>query len=621
MQKLLFGSLILAGSATSLSIQAATFDDAANLPETVVTATRSETSRNELATASTVFTREDIEKLQVRTLPDLLKTAPGIDVTESGGYGKQTSIYMRGTNSDHLLVLIDGIKAGSVTAGITAFQFMPIEQIERVEIIRGPQSSLYGSEAIGGVIQIFTRKGAQTDKPSVSFDAGAGSYDTFKTSGAVSGKWQNSWYSLGASHLNSQGINARDGFEPDRDGYYNTGLNARAGHRFDNNAEIEAFFMRSEGRTDSDGTVGKNLFVNQMVGTAASFDILDNWRSTLRFGQTQDEGDNFLSSGAFYSRFNTTRWNATWLNQVTLTQNHQMTMGTDYRVDEVQSTTSYSESSRYDVGVFGELHSRIFENHFLNASLRWDENQAFGDRVTGNFGWRFNWQHGLSAFASFGNAFKAPTFNDLYWPHDESTYFGTTYVTEGNPTLKPEESTTFEAGIAGQHDWASWELRAYHTNVDNLIDWGRTDINANTIMYKPANVDKAQIDGIEAELSTQVFGWKNTLSMNILNPRDRATNLRLARRSEQTLSYDLSRSFDAFDVGAHVLAQGSRFDDRANKIGVDGFVTFDLRTAYHIDKNWMLSAKLNNLLDKDYQTVDTYNSAGRNFFFSIHYNN
>lgn len=602
MQKILFGSLLLTGAGTTLALPAKANSENINLPETVVTATRAETARNELATATTVFTREDIAKRQVRTLPELLKTAPGIDLVEQGGYGKNTSLYMRGTNSDHILVLIDGIKAGSVTSGSAAFQFIPIDQIERVEIIRGPQSSLYGSEAIGGVIQIFTRKGAQTDKPSVTLETGAGSFDTFTSSGTVSGKWQNSWYTLGASHMNSQGIDARQPTttlnEPDRDGYHNTGINARIGRRFDNNAEIEAFFMRAFGKTEFDGTPNKTDFVNQVVGTTAGFDLLDNWRSTLRFGQTQDDGDNFRPNGGFFSRFNTTRWNATWLNNITINPNHQVTLGTDYRLDEVQSSTRYNESSRYDVGVFGEVHSRVFDDHFLNASLRWDDNEAFGDSVTGNFGWRYNWNYGLSAFASFGNAFKAPTFNQLYFPN------------YGNPNLKAEESTSFEAGLAGNHDLASWELRAYHTNIDNLI-----------AIFPVENVDQAQIDGMEGELSTQLFGWNNSLNMALLSPRDRVTNLNLARRASQTLSYDLSRSFDAVDVGAHVLAQGSRFDDRANRTEVGGFVTVDLRAAYHIDKHWMLSAKLNNLLDKQYQTVDTYNNFGRNFFFTLHYNN
>lgn len=615
MQKSLYSSLLLASVSASLTAHAANNDEINNLPETLVTATRSDTLKNELASASTVYTREDIERLQVRTLPDLLKGSTGVDVVQQGGYGQPSSVFMRGTNSSHVLVLIDGIKAGSVTAGISAFELMPIEQIERVEIIRGPQSSLYGSEAIGGVIQIFTRKGAQTEKPSVSVEAGGGSYDTHREAGNISGRWQNSWYNLGVSNIESNGFKplvvANDGVE-NKGGYNNTAVNARVGHRFDNNAEVEAFFMRAEGTNHfagfSDQDSSRKQFVNQVVGTSLTKDLLDNWRSTLRFGQTRDEGSNFMASGQFKNSLNTTRWNASWLNQLTLSANHSATLGTDYRVDEIDGSTQYNKNSRYDVGVFGELHSKLFDNHFINASLRWDENQAFGDYVTGNIGWRFNWLHGLSAFASFGNAFKAPTFNDLYYPLPRS-WGG------GNPNLKPEESTTVETGLAGNHDWGRWELRAYHTDIDHLIAFGSTGME---------NIDKAQIDGIEAEIGAEFLGWNHKLTGNLLSPRDRINNTRLLRRSDKTLSYDLSKTLGAFDFGATVLAQSDRPDRDYftwEPTKVAGFVTLDFRSAYHIDKNWMISGKLNNILDKHYQTVSNYNMADRNFFLSIHYNN
>ena len=205
MKKIIFGPLLLTGFNTPLHAQ----ETPQNLPDLVVTATRTETAKNQLAAASTVYTRKDIERLQAKTIPELLSGTPGIDMAQSGGYGKDTNVYMRGTNSDHVLVLIDGIKVGSVTSGTTPFQFIPIDQVERVEIIRGPQSSLYGSEAIGGVIQIFTRKGGREEKPSVTLDAGGGSYDTYRASGTVSGKWKNSWYTLGSSQFGSQGFNTR----------------------------------------------------------------------------------------------------------------------------------------------------------------------------------------------------------------------------------------------------------------------------------------------------------------------------------------------------------------------------------------------------------------------------
>ncbi len=615
MKKLLFSTVLLTGAnASLLHAQTNPTQSTLDLPEMVVTATRSETPRNQLSAASTVYTRNDIERLQVKTLPELLRGSTGLDMTQSGGLGTTTSVFMRGTNADHVLVLVDGIKVGSATLGSTPFEFVPIDQVERVEIIRGPQSSLYGSEAIGGVIQIFTRKGGDSGTPKFSLDAGGGAYDTYRTAGNVNGRWQNNWYSLGASSIGTEGINARQaipgpfGFsQPDRDGYQNTAMNARAGHRFDNNAEVEATFIRAEGTNEFDSNFGgdHSKFVTQTVGVSGKTAITDNWHSTLRLGQSLDQNDTFLPNNSFDSRFNSTRWNASWLNEVALTDGHRLILGSDYRLDEVESTVAYTVKSRYDVGVFGEYRGQFFDNHFINASVRGDKNEQFGDYVTGNVGWRSNWGYGISTFANFGNAFKAPSFNDLYFPN------------YGNPNLKPEESTSVEVGLAGNHDWVQWELRAYHTDIDNLI----TPVPDKNFNYSAQNVGKSQIDGLEAEIGTQWQGWNAKLNMTMLNPEIRETNKRLPRRAAKTLSFDLSRSLGQFDVGAYVLAQDHRFDNPDNSIRVAGFVTVDLRAAYHINKNWALSAKLNNLLDKNYQTVNTYNQLGMNYFFSIHYNN
>ncbi|MDD5632031.1 MAG: TonB-dependent receptor, partial [Methylococcales bacterium] len=297
---------------------------------------------------------------------------------------------------------------------------------------------------------------------------------------------------------------------------------------------------------------------------------------------------------------------ATWLNQIKLSDEHQLILGSDYRLDEVNSSEIFNKNSRYDVGVFTELNSQIWDDHFVNASVRYDNNQAVGNYVTGNVGWRYNWNYGISLLANFGNAFKAPSLNDLYFPN------------YGNPNLKPEESTSYETGVIGNHGWGQWEIRAYQTNIDNLIT---PTMDPVTFNFSAENIGKAQIQGIETEIGTQWLGWNGKLTMNLLDPENVETHGRLPRRAQKMLSFDLSKTFGSFDVGTYVLAQGDRFDNTQNTIMVAGFVTVDLRSAYHLNKNWMLSAKLNNLLDKNYQTVDTYNMAGRNFFVSVHYNN
>lgn len=620
MQKILFPTLLL----VSFSPLHAQEQLPENLPEMVVTATRSGSeAKNELATAATIYNREDIERLQVRTLPELLRGTAGVDVTQSGGYGKTSSVFIRGTNSNHILVLIDGIRVGSVTLGTTAFENIPMEQVERVEIIRGSQSSLYGSEAIGGVIQIFTRKGSDSETPKITLDAGGGSYYTHNSAGTIRGKYKNAWYSVGASHLGSEGFSAQTTpADQDKDGYQNTAVNARAGYRFDNNAEIEASFLRTDGINKYDGNPNKNDFSNQTISLVGNIDLTKSWHSTLHLGQYTDESTNFATNGKYFSFFDSTRWNASWLNQFNVADNHQLILGTDYRVDELGANSDiekiygtknqYQESSRYDVGIFSELHSRLFDNNFVNASIRWDKNQSFGDYVTGGVGWRYNWKYGLGVLANFANAFKAPTFNELYYP------------VVGDPNLQPEQSKSYEIGLVGDHDWGQWELRAYHTDIDNLINW----VPGADYVWRPVNVNKAQIAGIEAEIGTEIYGFRPKLTMNLLNPEDKLTGERLIGRAGKTLAFDLSKSFADIDVGAAVIAQGNRFNTvylppnyEATPFEVNGFVTVDLRSAYHFNKNWMLSAKLNNLLDKQYQTVNTYNAPDRNFFISIHYNN
>ena len=614
MQKFLISSMLLAGFYTPVQAQDTQALDSTTLPEMVVTATRSSAPRSQLSAATTVYTRADIERKQVKTFPDLLRGTLGLDMTQNGGDGKTTSVFMRGTNSDHILVLVDGIKVGSTTLGTTPFEFVPIDQIERVEIIRGPQSSLYGSEALGGVIQIFTRKGGESQTPHYNLSAGGGSYDTYRAAGNVNGKWHNGWYSLGASSIGTEGINSRQpiqgpfGFsQPDRDGYQNTALNARAGYRFDNKGEFEASLIRAEGTNQFDANFGgdHSEFMTQTIALAGNMNLAENWHTTLRLGQSRDDSDIFFPDNTLDSRYNATRWNISWLNEIAVSDEHRLILGSDYRLDEVDSTIRYTESTRYDVGIFGEYRGQFFDNQFVNVSVRWDENQQFGDYATGSVGWRANWDYGLSTFANFGNAFKAPSFNDLYYPN------------YGNPNLQPEESTSVEVGLAGNHGWGQWEVRAYHTNIDNLI----TPVADKNFNFSAQNVGKSQIDGIEAEIGGQFYGWNGKLNLNLLNPEVRETDRRLPRRADKLLSFDVYRAFGPVDVGAYVQAQGYRYDDPQNATKVAGFATVDLRAAYHIDKNWLLSAKLNNLLDKDYQTVNTYNTLGRNFFFTIQYNN
>ncbi len=585
----------------------------------IVTATRTAETANASLASVTVISRKDIERQQARSMQDLLRGVPGLGVVNNGGPGKNTSIFMRGTNADHVLVMIDGIKVGSATTGTTAFQNIPIDQIERVEIVRGPRSSLYGSEAIGGVIQIFTRKGSGGSGFKPSFSFGGGSYGTTNGSVGLSGNSKQGWFNLSGSEIRSNGFNACNGKpspggagcftnEPDKDGYSNISGSARAGYRFNNGLQIETNFLHSDGTTRFDGnTSNKSKLIQQVIGGTARYSPMDMWQISLIVGRSRQDSDNFKDA-VFSSRFNTRRDTISFQNDLTFNKNHIATVGLDYQNDHVNSTTDFSETSRNNWAVFGQ-HQAKFSKHDVQLSLRHDDNQQFGSRVTGAAGWGYPITDNTRLTANFGSAYKAPTFNELYFPNF------------GNANLRPEESLSYEFGVNGIKSWGTWSLNVYETRIDNLIATAFDDV---TQTFFADNVDKARIRGLEAIVSTEIKGWKINGNLTFLDPENRSSGANrgniLARRAEQTFRLDANRTFlDKYTVGAMFLAEGERYDNLSNTRKLDSYTRFDLRSEYNINKNWRLQGRIENLFDKQYETASFFNQPGRNFFVTLRY--
>lgn len=285
-------TISLLGVGLSLGITAPVFANNIQAP-VIVTATRTAQTTDETLASVSVITRADIERLQARSMEDLLRGIPGLNIANSGGPGKQTSFFLRGTEADHVLVLIDGIKAGSVTSGTTSFENLPLDQIDRIEIIRGPRSSLYGSEAIGGVIQIFTRKGGGKLKPSLSM--GGGSYRSINGSVGLSGGGEKGWFNLNASGIGTRGFNACTGSESagcfitepenDKDGYRNLAGTLRAGYRFDNRLEVDAHLLHSAGETQFDGSfINRSKVIQQTFGGSLRYSPFAFWHLNMTGG-------------------------------------------------------------------------------------------------------------------------------------------------------------------------------------------------------------------------------------------------------------------------------------------------------------------------------------------------
>ncbi len=595
------------------SISQAYAADPTRLNDQLVTATRTAQTAQQSLAAVTVFDRAQIEQSQASSVPELLRKVPGVSFTNNGGPGKNTSLFMRGSESDHVLVLIDGIKIGSVSSGGAALQDLPLELIERIEVVRGPRSSLYGSEAIGGVIQIFTRKGAGTGaKP--FFSAGYGTHDSYNGSAGIAGGDGKGWYSLGFSGADSDGINVKSlgssGYEDDADGYRNLSAALSAGYRFDNGLELDANLLQAKSHSDYDqvnrrrtsGFHANSDGENRVFGTRARFAPLEPWLVTLQVGRSEDKSDAFLD-GTFYSRFDSRRDSASWQNDLSLAPGHTLSLGVDYQHDEVNGSTNYAEDSRDNTGTFAQYLGEV-GRHDWQLSLRHDDNQQFGQHDTGNLAYGYALSDELRATISYGTAFKAPTFNELYYPG------------YGNPELEAETSRSLEVGLAGQHAWGHWSLNAFRTVIDDLIAYDSS-------IRAPANVDAARIRGVELVLGSQWLGWDWNANYTLMEPENRSSGPNdgneLARRAKQLFNLELDRRLGDFSVGASLHAEGQRFDDLANQKELSGFATLDLRGEYRIDPEWRLQTRIANLLDADYETAQGYNQPGQALYFTVRY--
>ena len=576
----------------------------------IVTATRTAQTADATLASVTVITRQDIERQQARSVQDVLRGVPGISIANNGGMGKTSSVFMRGTESDHVLVMIDNIKVGSATTGTTAFENIPIDQIERIEIVRGPRSSLYGSEAIGGVIHIFTRKGGGSGfRQHLNF--GGGSFGTFEGATGMSYNGTQGWLNLNASGIGTQGFNACSGsstagcftHEPDRDGYRNVAGSMRAGYRFRNGLEIETNFMQSSGKTQFDGSyVNKAVLMQQVVGGTIRYAPTDFWNFNLIAGSSREDSDNFLGTD-FRSRFNTTRDTVSVLNGFTVAKDQVLTVGMDYQRDHVKSIEAYTVMSRTNWGVFAQ-HQANIAAHNLLFSVRHDDNQQFGSRVTGGAGWSYPLSDKFLLVANFGSAFKAPTFNELYYPGF------------GNANLRPEDSRSFEFGTRGHTDWGNWSVNAYETRIDNLIAFDSS-------IFAPGNIDQARIRGIEGVLNTQIREWQINTNLTLLEPVNRGSGFNrgniLPRRAEQSFRLDVNRQFGRYVAGGMLLVEGERYDDLANTRKLDSYAKLDLRAEYLFTRQWRLQGRIDNVSDEHYETAAFYNQAGRSFFAMVRY--
>ncbi|MCD9006468.1 TonB-dependent vitamin B12 receptor [Luteimonas sp. XNQY3] len=607
---------IVAALASPLAT-AATAADARDLDTVLVTANRGASTLGDTIVPAQVIDRAEIERTQARDLPELLRGRAGIQIGNSGGPGKLTSIFMRGSESDHVLVLVDGVRIGSATAGLAAFQDIPVDQIERVEIVRGPRSSLYGSEAVGGVIQIFTRRNAGAISPHARI--GVGSHNLREASAGIGGRAGRGWFGVDAAFQRTDGIDACRGSgtlfqgcftdEPDRDGYRNRSLNLRGGVELADGVTLEGNALHADAFTQFDGSsFGGNEAdtVQQVAGGKLTYTPSDVVTLTAQAGRNYDKAKNYYRDQdtlerTDVSRFDTRRDTASLQADFGLAPTQRFSLGFDWMSDNVESTTDYALTARDNFAVFSEYVAR-FGAHRVQAGVRHDDNEQFGGHTTGSLGWGLDLAHGLRLNASAATSFKAPTFNDLYFP------FGS-----GNPDLEPERAKTANLGLAQYGDTWNWSINAFESHVDDLIF-----LDSN---FVPQNIQEARIRGAELTFATTLAGFDLSTELSHVDPRDRSDsphhgNL-LARRARNSGRLDIDRSFGDVRIGTTLRASSSRFDNPANTVRVAGHGTLDLRAAWAFNHDWTLEARATNVLDRTYETVNWYYQPGREYGLAL----
>ncbi|NIC07401.1 TonB-dependent receptor domain-containing protein [Billgrantia bachuensis] len=591
----------LAALPLAVQAQATTSEnvDTVALNPLVVTATLAPRTADETLSSVTVIDEATLRRQDPTSVTDLLRGQPGVDVTTNGSFGKNSSVYLRGTGTESAVLMIDGIRLRSATAGGAAWHYLDPRMFQRAEIVRGPRGSLYGADAVGGVVQLFTHE-AQEGGPYPYLSAGGGSFDTQRYSAGLSGSSGGTRYSFAGSRFTTDGTPVRRDGE-DR-GYDNTSALARLAHTFDSGAEVGLLAMRARGYNEFDS--GESDFVQQVAGIFGELPLAEQWTSRLTLSEARDGLDTYNTD--FPSIIETRTQTARWQNTLSFGQ-HELIAGAEYSEDRASGTTDYDISSRDNAAVFAQG-LLDFSPVALQAGLRYDDNEAYGDEVTGSLALGYDLDGSHTLRASYGTAFRAPTFNDLYWPNS------------GNPELDPETSGTVEMGMRGQYRRWYWDLAAYRTELEDMIDWAPTEGG----MWAPQNVAEARIRGIELSGGAELGDWTLAAALTWIDPEDRESGNRLRRRAAKSARLDVDRELGEWSLGGSWILQGHRYDDVANQERLSGFGLVNLRAGWQFAPLWSARLTLENVLDKEYATArfsngDDYLNAGRAAFLSVSY--
>ncbi|MCC6561144.1 MAG: TonB-dependent receptor [Xanthomonadales bacterium] len=570
-------------------------------PTVEVTARRESTPVDATLAAVRVIDRAEIERRQPGDLLELLRGEVGIDITRSGGVGQATTLFLRGSNSNHSLILVDGVRVSSANSGLYDLAHLPLANVERIEIVRGPRAAFWGSDAIGGVIQIFTRK--------IEGYAGritAGRYGRLGVDASIGGAGDHGAMSLTVGQEQTEGFSATNaaafGHDPDADGYENNHARLNVESSI---GEQMLHFSAQGTQAEVEFDQGVTEAENASAQLSLAGQITSRWSHHVEFGHAREN----LDTPAYFAAYASRRTSFDWHHQCALGEATGISAGINYAREHggERETFGHSEvfgASRHNQALYAGIRQQI-SAHELEFTARRDDNSVFGGETTFQAAWGWQIAAATRLRASYGEAFRAPSLNELYSPG-----FGGLFA--GNPALQPEQSDTVELGL--RHDFGSdqgIELSAYRSRVDDLISFSGGS------SYQAINIARADLEGIELEYDGHLGSFGIVANATVQDAENRDSGADLLRRPGQKATLRVDYTLDGgASFGIEAFGSGSRQDFNGT---LPGYGLAHLVASLPFGERWRLGLRLENVLDRDYAVLSGYNTPGRGAYLTLAY--
>lgn len=610
--KTIFKTLAIATAVVS-TFSSAAAQNLDNETKVLITAGRQPQVAKDVLADNVIISAEDIAKSGATSIVDLLQQQRGIEISRTGGAGSVSSVFVRGAANAQSVVYVDGVRIGASTTGGATWNSIPLSQIERIEIVYGPLSSLYGADAMGGVIQLFTKKSGK--QAHTSFSIGAGSHGLRKVDAGVFGAASEDFqYGLNVARETSDGFSASKPasgaytYNPDNDGYTQKSVNGNFAWKLAKDITYGINVLHSTLDVQFDAGPSYNDRSQQKFDNEATYlkgKLSDNWNASLQYARSLDS----VFSDASYGKSTAETTQHAWTLQNDFSFGRDVLQLVAEKRGEDITTTTAGVGGERDTTSYAAAYTMKQDAHLATASVRSDHSSQYGSHKTYNFAYGYRLSDYLRVNASYGTSFRAPTFNELYYPG------------YGLNTNRPELGKNREIGLLYDDNTTMFSAVYYENKVTDLIATAYPcPVQQSSHKYGCAyNINKATLSGLTLGASTRLDQLSLRASLDIQDPKDDLTGNRLARRAKQHATLGADYRLQSWTFGVETVLSGERFDDQANKNRLGGYGIVNLVTTYRLENNWSVLARFNNIGDKNYELARNYRTPGRNFFIGLNY--